>query len=105
MFLGNLVQDLAQLREAAVLGLQSLQAEHHKLEEEIRKAQERHQTVRGSQCPVESISEAFSRRSAGRAARWLLLHCILGQLVRLVRKHTNSGGWRRRVPCHIHSPE
>lgn len=49
MFFGNLVQDLAQLREATVLGLQSLQAEQHKLEEEIRKAQERHQTVRESQ--------------------------------------------------------
>lgn len=46
MFLGSLVQDLAGLREAAVLGLQSLQAEQHRLEEEIRKAQERHQTVR-----------------------------------------------------------
>lgn len=46
MFLGRLVQDLAQLREAAVLRLQSLQAEQHKLENEIRKAQERHQTVR-----------------------------------------------------------
>lgn len=45
VFFGNLVQDLAQLREATVLGLQSLQAEQHKLEEEIRKAQERHQTV------------------------------------------------------------
>lgn len=52
MFLGNLVQYLAQLSEAAVLGLQSLQAEHHKIEEEFRKAQEKHQTVHGSQCPV-----------------------------------------------------
>uniref|UniRef100_H3C207 Kinesin family member 11 n=1 Tax=Tetraodon nigroviridis TaxID=99883 RepID=H3C207_TETNG len=44
VFLGNLVQDLAHLREAAVLGLQSLQAEQHRLEGEIQKAQERHQT-------------------------------------------------------------
>lgn len=45
VFLGSLVQNLAQLREAAVLGLKSLQAEQDKLEEEIRKAQERQQTV------------------------------------------------------------
>lgn len=65
MFLGNLVQDLARLREAAVLGLQSLQAEQHRLEEEIRKAQERHQTVRQSQRPL--YNKAFSR-SPGRTS-------------------------------------
>lgn len=45
VFLGSLVENLAQLRGAAVLGLKSLQAEQDKLEEEIRKAQERQQTV------------------------------------------------------------
>lgn len=45
VFLGSLVENLSQLREAAVLGLKSLQAEQDKLEEEIRKAQERQQTV------------------------------------------------------------
>lgn len=65
VFFGNLVQDLAQLREATVLGLQSLQAEQHKLEEEIRKAQKRHQTVRESH---QTNSETFSRFAAGRAA-------------------------------------
>lgn len=68
VFFGNLVQDLAQLREATVLGLQSLQAEQHKLEEEIRKAQERHQTVRESQVSHQTNSETFSRSAAGRAA-------------------------------------
>lgn len=98
MFLGNLVQDLAGLRQAAVLGLQSLQAEHHKLEEEIRKAQERHQRVRGSRPPAESISEACSRFSAGRASRELLLPCLLGQVVRLVlRKPPDSAPPQTRV--------
>lgn len=46
VFFSGLVQELAGLREAAVLGLSSLQAEHDKLEDEIRRAQERHQTVR-----------------------------------------------------------
>lgn len=46
LFFGGLVQELARLREAAVQGLGSLQAEHAKLEDEIRWAQERHQTVR-----------------------------------------------------------
>uniref|UniRef100_A0A8C4HTC6 Kinesin-like protein n=1 Tax=Dicentrarchus labrax TaxID=13489 RepID=A0A8C4HTC6_DICLA len=36
--------ELAGLREAAVQGLSSLQTEHDKLEDEIRRAQERHQT-------------------------------------------------------------
>lgn len=45
VFLGGLVQELGQLRSAATQGLASLQAEHAKLEEEIRRAQERHQTV------------------------------------------------------------
>ncbi|TMS04412.1 Kinesin-like protein KIF11 [Larimichthys crocea] len=44
VFFSGLVQELAGLREAAVLGLSSLQAEHDKLEDEIRRAQERHQT-------------------------------------------------------------
>lgn len=46
LFFGDLIQELARLREAAVQGLGSLQAEHAKLEDEIRWAQERHQTVR-----------------------------------------------------------
>lgn len=73
MFLGNLVQDLAHLREAAVLGLQSLQAEQHRLEGEIQKAQERHQTVRESQAPVRHHSGPPSQVRPG------------------------SGGWRPRV--------
>uniref|UniRef100_A0A8C9Z4G6 Kinesin-like protein n=1 Tax=Sander lucioperca TaxID=283035 RepID=A0A8C9Z4G6_SANLU len=43
---GGLVRELAGLREEAVQGLSSLQAEHGKLEDEIRQAQDRHQTVR-----------------------------------------------------------
>ncbi|XP_076599334.1 kinesin-like protein KIF11 [Chaetodon auriga] len=43
-FFGGLVQELARLRFAAVEGLNSLQAEHDKLEDEVRQAQERHQT-------------------------------------------------------------
>lgn len=42
----DLIQELAALREVAKQGLDSLQAEHSRLEEEIRRAQERHQTVR-----------------------------------------------------------
>lgn len=42
----SLVQELAALREVAKQGLDSLQAEHSRLEEEIRRVQERHQTVR-----------------------------------------------------------
>ncbi|XP_078129710.1 kinesin-like protein KIF11 [Sander vitreus] len=41
---GGLVRELAGLREEAVQGLSSLQAEHGKLEDEIRRAQDRHQT-------------------------------------------------------------
>ncbi|XP_051274007.1 kinesin-like protein KIF11 [Dicentrarchus labrax] len=44
VFFSGLVQELAGLREAAVQGLSSLQTEHDKLEDEIRRAQERHQT-------------------------------------------------------------
>lgn len=42
----GLVQEVAALREAASRGLDSLQEEHGRLEENIRQAQERHQTVR-----------------------------------------------------------
>lgn len=42
----GLVQELAALREVAKQGLDSLQVEHSRLEEEIRRVQERHQTVR-----------------------------------------------------------
>ncbi|XP_051815656.1 kinesin-like protein KIF11 [Acanthochromis polyacanthus] len=44
VFFSGLVQELAGLREASVQGLSDLQAEHDKLEDEIRQAQERHQT-------------------------------------------------------------
>ncbi|XP_042357940.1 kinesin-like protein KIF11 [Plectropomus leopardus] len=43
-FFGGLVRELAGLREEAVQSLSSLQAEHDKLEDEIRQAQDRHQT-------------------------------------------------------------
>lgn len=45
VLLGSLVHNLARLREEAMLGLKSLQAEQEKLEKEIIKAQERHQMV------------------------------------------------------------
>lgn len=48
VFLGGLVLELGQLRSAATQGLVTLQAEHAKLEDEIRRAQERHQTVSGA---------------------------------------------------------
>ncbi|XP_018516291.1 kinesin-like protein KIF11 isoform X2 [Lates calcarifer] len=44
VFFSSLVQELAELRQAAMQGLNTLQAEHDKLENEIRQAQERHQT-------------------------------------------------------------
>ncbi|XP_056251671.1 kinesin-like protein KIF11 isoform X2 [Seriola aureovittata] len=44
VFFSGLVQELGGLREAAVQRLSALQAEHDKLEDEIRQAQERHQT-------------------------------------------------------------
>lgn len=44
VFFNGLVRELAGLREEAVQGLSSLQAEHDKLEDEIRQAQDRHQT-------------------------------------------------------------
>ncbi|KAM9847730.1 kinesin-like protein KIF11 [Aulostomus maculatus] len=43
VFFSSLVRDLAGLREATVKSLSSLQAEHDKMEDEIRQAQERHQ--------------------------------------------------------------
>eukprot|EP00064_Thunnus_orientalis_P022887 superscaffoldBa00008134_g23108 len=46
VFFSGLVRDLAGLREDTVQSLSSLQAEHDKLEDQIRRAQERHQTVR-----------------------------------------------------------
>uniref|UniRef100_A0A671W8V6 Kinesin-like protein n=1 Tax=Sparus aurata TaxID=8175 RepID=A0A671W8V6_SPAAU len=46
VFFSGLVQELAGLREAAVKGLSSLQAEQDELEDKIRQAQERHHTVR-----------------------------------------------------------
>ncbi|XP_070772081.1 kinesin-like protein KIF11 [Enoplosus armatus] len=42
VFFGGLVQELAGLREAAAQDLNTQQAEHEKLEDEIRQAQERH---------------------------------------------------------------
>ncbi|XP_067466909.1 kinesin-like protein KIF11 isoform X1 [Thunnus thynnus] len=44
VFFSGLVRDLAGLREDTVQSLSSLQAEHDKLEDQIRRAQERHQT-------------------------------------------------------------
>ncbi|XP_058508009.1 kinesin-like protein KIF11 isoform X2 [Solea solea] len=44
VFFSGLVQDLAGLRESAVQGLSSLQRDHDRLEDEIRRAQEKHQT-------------------------------------------------------------
>uniref|UniRef100_A0AAQ6AEM5 Kinesin motor domain-containing protein n=1 Tax=Amphiprion ocellaris TaxID=80972 RepID=A0AAQ6AEM5_AMPOC len=49
VFFSGLVRELAGLRQASVQGLSDLQAEHDKLEDEIRQAQERHQTVRDAQ--------------------------------------------------------
>ena len=46
VFFGGLFQELASLRQAAVQRLSALQAEHDKLEDNIRQAQERNQTVR-----------------------------------------------------------
>nr|XP_040035136.1 kinesin-like protein KIF11 [Gasterosteus aculeatus aculeatus]XP_040035137.1 kinesin-like protein KIF11 [Gasterosteus aculeatus aculeatus]XP_040035138.1 kinesin-like protein KIF11 [Gasterosteus aculeatus aculeatus] len=43
VFFSSLVQELAALREEAVRSLSSLQAEHDKLEDEIRRAQDRQQ--------------------------------------------------------------
>lgn len=45
VFFSSLVQELAGLRGSAVRGLTDLQAEHDKLAEQIRQAQERHETV------------------------------------------------------------
>lgn len=45
VFFSSLVQELADLREAAVQGLTALQAEHDKLADQIRQAQERHEMV------------------------------------------------------------
>ncbi|XP_044070559.1 kinesin-like protein KIF11 [Siniperca chuatsi] len=44
VFFSGLVRELAGLREAAMQGLSTQQAEHDKLEDEIRQAQERHRT-------------------------------------------------------------
>lgn len=49
---GSLVGEVAALREAARRGLDSLQEEHSQLEEKIKKAQERHQTVRVHASPA-----------------------------------------------------
>ncbi|KAM3606880.1 uncharacterized protein V6R79_025065 [Siganus canaliculatus] len=54
-FFGGLVQDLAGLREAAVQGLSSLQSDHDKLEEEMRRAQERQQT--GLKKTIQSLQD------------------------------------------------
>lgn len=77
VFFSGLVQQLAGLREAAVLGLSSLQAEHERLEDEIGRAQERHQTgmKQTIQClqdqlnllSMETRSDYADLRSASRA--------------------------------------
>ena len=46
VFFSGLVRELGGLREAAVQGLSSVQTEHEQLEGDIRRAQEKHQTVR-----------------------------------------------------------
>uniref|UniRef100_A0AAQ4RYJ6 Kinesin-like protein n=1 Tax=Gasterosteus aculeatus aculeatus TaxID=481459 RepID=A0AAQ4RYJ6_GASAC len=53
VFFSSLVQELAALREEAVRSLSSLQAEHDKLEDEIRRAQDRQQAVRHGFVPLE----------------------------------------------------
>lgn len=45
-FFSGMVQELAGLRKASVQSLSALQTQHDTLEDEIRKAQERHQMVR-----------------------------------------------------------
>lgn len=52
----SLVLEVAALREAARRGLDSLQEEHSRLEENIRQAQERHQTVRVHPSPASFVS-------------------------------------------------
>lgn len=70
MSFGGLVQELAQLREAAVQGLSSLQTEHVELEEEIRRAQERHQTVGAeTRCSLQS-AEGLVQVSSPAAERF-----------------------------------
>ncbi|KAJ0004813.1 hypothetical protein NQD34_011027 [Periophthalmus magnuspinnatus] len=44
VFFSALVGDLSKLRESTIQGLSSLQADHHKLEQQITQAQARHQT-------------------------------------------------------------
>lgn len=60
MFFSSLVQELAALREEAVRSLSSLQAEHDKLEDEIRRAQDRQQAVRHGFVPLEGSPKRTS---------------------------------------------
>lgn len=61
VFFSGLVQDLAGLRQSAVQGLTTLQAEHDKLADQIRQAQDRHETVRsgGFFCVVSLMLVVF----------------------------------------------
>ncbi|XP_056903641.1 kinesin-like protein KIF11 isoform X1 [Takifugu flavidus] len=58
VLLGSLVHNLARLREESVLGLKSLQAEHDRLEEEIRNTQERHQM--GMKRTIQSLQDQLN---------------------------------------------
>ncbi|KAK2824688.1 hypothetical protein Q5P01_021863 [Channa striata] len=58
VFFRGLGQDLAGLRASAVQGLSSLQAEHDQLEEEIRRAQERHET--GMKRTIQCLQDQFN---------------------------------------------
>lgn len=75
VFFNGLVQELGQLREAVVLGLHSLQVEHDKLEEEIRQAQERHQTV-GADLRVETLAATFEAISDAAFSEGLPKACL-----------------------------
>lgn len=56
MAFSSLILEVAALRDAARRGLDSLQEEHSRLEENIRQAQERHQTVRVHASPASFVS-------------------------------------------------
>ncbi|KAK2921541.1 kinesin-like protein KIF11 isoform X1 [Channa argus] len=58
LFFSGLVQELAGLRVSTVQGLTSLQAEHDKLEDEIRQAQERHET--GMKRTIQCLQDQFN---------------------------------------------
>lgn len=87
VFFNSLVQELGQLREAVVLGLRSLQAEHDKLEDEIRQAQERHQMV-GADLRVETLAAASEAMSAAVLSKWLPKAFLFFQFYSKVEKES-----------------